>query len=150
MASTAERHALRASLVTGAPGSSNQNQNSVAEKTLRSWAVIDADADVAPLLARPGLLGPPVVVVGQLERLVEDGVVVAGVVDVAGRDEVRELAGGMKFLPADLDRVHAQLAGGLVDHLLEHPVVDLGAEAAVGALLVLVGQRGPHAGTGRC
>ncbi len=26
--------------VTGAPGSSNQNQNSVAENTLRSWAVI--------------------------------------------------------------------------------------------------------------
>jgi hypothetical protein len=26
--------------VTGAPGSSNQNQNSVAEKTLRSWPVI--------------------------------------------------------------------------------------------------------------
>ena len=27
-------------LVTGAAGSSNQNQNSVAEKTLRSWAEI--------------------------------------------------------------------------------------------------------------
>ena len=26
--------------VTGAPGSSNQNQNSVAENTLRSWAEI--------------------------------------------------------------------------------------------------------------
>ena len=26
--------------VTGAPGSSNQNQNSVAENTLRSWALI--------------------------------------------------------------------------------------------------------------
>ncbi len=31
---------LSGMLVTGAPGSSNQNQNSVAEKTLRSWAVI--------------------------------------------------------------------------------------------------------------
>ena len=56
----------------------------------------------------------------------------------------------MKFLRRTVDRVEAELAGGLVDHLLEHPVVHLGAEAPVGALLVLVGQHRlhpvPHAG----
>ena len=100
------------------------------------------DAEVAALFAEALLLGPPVAVVGQLEGLVEHLVVVAGVVDVAGGDEVRELAD--EVLAADGYRVEAQLAGGLVDHLLEHPVVHLGAEAPVGALLVLVGQRRPH------
>ena len=56
----------------------------------------------------------------------------------------------MKLLAPQLDRVDAQLAGRLVDDLLEHPVVDLGAEAAVGALLVLVRQHRAHAVLGRC
>ena len=129
--------------VTGAPGSSNQNQNSVAENTLRSCAVITPDADVAAfLLAQPLLLGPPVAVVRQVQGLVEHLVVVAGVVDVAGGDEVRELPD--EVLAADGDRVQAEFPRGLVHHLLEHPVVHLGAEAPVGALLVLVGQRRPH------
>src|SRR6266571_1298523 len=74
--------------------------------------------------------------------MVEHPLVVAGVVDVAGRNKVREVPDEVH--PADRDRVQAELARGLVHHLLEHPVVHLGAEAPVGALLVLVGQRRAH------
>ena len=42
------------------------------------------------------------------------------------------------MLAADLDAVHAELAGRHVDEPLQHPVRALGAEAAVRALLVLV------------
>ena len=49
----------------------------------------------------------------------------------SGRDQVAA---------ADLDAVHAELARRHVDEPLEHPVRDLGAEAAVRALLVLVRQ----------
>ena len=38
--------------VTGAPGSSNQNQNSVAENTLRSWAVITPMPTYRPSCSR--------------------------------------------------------------------------------------------------
>jgi hypothetical protein len=43
---------------------------------------------------------------------------------------------------ADLGCIDLQLAGGEVDHPLQHPVVHLGAEAAVSALLAFVRQHG--------
>ena len=82
------------------------------------------------------------VVVGERERLVEHRLVVAAVVDVARGDEIRELVLADEVRAADLGRVDLQLARGEVDHPLEHPVVDLGAEAAVGALLTFVRQHG--------
>ena len=51
-------------------------------------------------------------------------------------------SGGDQVAAADLDAVDAEVARGHVDEPLEHPVRDLGAEAAVGALLVLVRQHG--------
>ena len=123
-------------------GLSNQNQNSVDEKTLRSLRGDDADADVATFRAQPVSLGDPVVVVRQLEDLLQHGLVVAAVVDVPGRRPVGELVGADEVLAADLDAVHAELAGRHVDEPLQHPVRALGAEAAVRPLLVLVGEDG--------
>ena len=51
-------------------------------------------------------------------------------------------SGPDQVAPPDLDAVEAELARRHVDEPLEHPVRDLGAEAAVGALLVLVRQHG--------
>ncbi len=94
--------------------------------------------EVAALGAGGRLLLAPAVVLADLHRLVEDGLVVAGVVHVARGDEVRERADEVPS--PDLGGVDAELAGRLVDDLLERPVVHLGAEPPVGALLVLVGQ----------
>ena len=100
----------------------------------------DADADVAPLPARLLLLSAPALVVQQLERLVEHGRVVAAVVEIAGRDEVRKILGLDQVLAPELDRVEAELVDRGVRQALDHEVRDLGAEAAIGALLALVGQ----------
>ena len=81
-------------------------------------------------------------VVGDVVEL-RDG---AGRVAVVGNDALvddvegagrRDLLAGLQ--DRDQPGGEVELAGGLVHHLLEHPVVDLGAEPAVGALLVLVG-----------
>ena len=109
----------------------------------------DADPDVAALGPRLVPVGDPALVVDCLQHLLEHALVVAAVVDVPGRGAVRELAGRDQVAAADLDAVEAELARGHVDEALEHPVGDLGAEAAVGALLVLVRQHGARASTRR-
>jgi hypothetical protein len=88
----------------------------------------------------PLALGHPVVVVDGREHLLEHALVVTTVVDVPRRRPVGELVGADQVAAADLDAIHPELARGEVDEALEHPVADLGTEAAVGALLVLVGQ----------
>ncbi len=102
----------------------------------------DADPDVAAFGPRLLAIVDPVVVVDLLEHLGQHALVVAAVVDVPGRRPVRERAGGDQVAPADLDAVEVEVARGHVDEPLEDPVRDLGAEAAVGALLVLVRQHG--------
>ena len=91
-------------------GLSNQNQNSVELKTLRSLRGDDADADVPPLGARAVALGDPVVVVDRREHLLEHALVVAAVVDVAGRRAVRELVGRDQVAAADVDAIDAEIA----------------------------------------
>ena len=66
------------------------------------------------------LLGAERVEVEVLEQLVERAVVVAGVVDHADRDLGREVLRGDEVLPPHLERVHAELGGGLVEHRLDH------------------------------
>ena len=87
----------------------------------------------------------PALVVHHLQRLVEHRLVVAAVVDVAGRDLVGELVGPDEVLAANLRRVHSEFLGRGIDHALQHEVGDLGAEPPVRALLALVGQ---HRGQG--
>ena len=100
----------------------------------------DADADVPALGARLLPLRDPVVVVDGFEHLLQHALVVAAVVDVPRRRPVGKLVRADQVAAADLDAVEAEVVRGQVDKPLEHPVGDLGAEAAIGALLVLVRQ----------
>ena len=102
----------------------------------------DADADVAAFLARLGLLLAPAVVIDHAERLVEHGLIVAAVVHVAGRHDVGELVLLDQVQPTHLHRVDAELLASRVDQALDHEIADLGAEAAIGPLLALVGEHG--------
>ena len=65
-------------------------------------------------------------VVGKRDRLVEDRLELAGVVGRADRGLVRHGRGPDQVAPAQLDRIDAGDARGLVDELLEH-IVGLGA-----------------------
>ncbi len=68
-----------------------------------------------------------------LEQLVERAVVVAGVVDDPDRDLGGEVLLGDEVLPPQLERVHAQLVGQLLDHHLDQ-VGRLGPAGAAGGV----------------
>ena len=80
-----------------------------------------------------GLLGAQLVVAGQLERAVEAGLVVARVVDGAGRGAVGHLAGQHEVAARELRRVDPEPPGGDVHRALERAVELRPAEAAVEA-----------------
>ena len=87
--------------------------------------------EVAPLLPLLRLLPAERLVVEDLERLVERGLVVARVVREAGGDGVGELVLGDEVLPPHFDRIHADPAGEDVQQPLDQ-VRGLGpARAAV-------------------
>ena len=98
----------------------------------------DADAEQLPagLGVAPPLLDP--LVADQLERLVEAGRVVAGVVDAAVGRLVGHLVGADVVALADLDRVDPELAPDDVDHALREPEVLHPRVAAVRAARRLV------------
>ena len=80
------------------------------------------DADELALLAGFRLLAPHLVVAEQLQRLVEAGVVIAGVHDQPEVLRERELLFVGKVLAAQLDGVHLQLDREQIDH----PLRDVG------------------------
>ena len=100
-----ERHATPASRSPARPARRTRTRTRSRENTLRSWAVISADADVPALLARSRRCSARQwSYSASSSAWSSTALVVAGVVDVAGRDEVREVA---------LDEVHpADLATG--------------------------------------
>ena len=59
-------------------------------------------------------------------------------------------SGLIRFLAPELDRVEVELVDRGVDQALDHEIRDLGAEAAIGALLALVGQHRGDVGPRRC
>ncbi len=93
----------------------------------------NADTDVASLLARGGLLAAQRGIVGAPQYGVQGFFVFAAVVLVATRDRVRELLRADVVAPAYLGGVHGELAGGNIDHLLQHEKVRWRSHAAIGA-----------------
>jgi hypothetical protein len=71
------------------------------------------------LLQPLGLAATPARVVEQVLRLVQGGVVVAGVVDETGRRQVGELLGPDEVLQPELGRVDAELVGRPVHQPLD-------------------------------
>ena len=100
----------------------------------------DADADIAALLAQLLLLGAPAIVFRQFQGFVEHGGIIAAVIHIAGRDQIGELIGLDKIHAPDVDRIHAELRRRAVDQAFDDEIGDLGAEAAIGALLAFVGE----------
>ena len=91
----------------------------------------DADPDQAALCPGLGLLGAALVVAGELERVVEAGFVVAGVVEPARRRPVGNVVGSDQVPPPQVDRVEAQPPGGQVHRPFERQVELRPAEAPV-------------------
>ena len=84
-----------------------------------------------PCSARVRLLVAPLLVAGELERVVEARFVVAGVVETAGGGAVRELVALDQVPAAQLGRVDPEPRGGDVHRALEREVELRPAEAAV-------------------
>ena len=91
----------------------------------------EADPDPASLGARLRLLDPPLVVAGELERVVEAGLVVARVVEPARGRAVGELVGADQVPPAQLGRVEAEPLRGDRHRPLEREVELWPAEPAI-------------------
>src|SRR5262249_15554142 len=70
--------------------------------------------------------------------------VIAAVVEIAGRDLVGKILRPNEIHASELNRVEAELVDRRVHHPLDDEVGDLGAEAAIRALLALVGEHGGY------
>ena len=84
-----------------------------------------------------------------LERLVQHAREIAAVVLEAGGDLVRKLVLGNEVAAAELGRVHAELARGVVHQALERVGHDRAAGAAIGGHRRGVGEREADARVGR-
>ena len=98
----------------------------------------DADAEVASLRERLGLLRAQRLVVADLEHLVQRRFVFPAVVLLSARDRVGELVRRDEVLAPDLRRVDTQAAGRDVHQLFEHEVVRRWPHPAIRALGELV------------
>ena len=88
------------------------------------------------------LLLAPAFVVEHFQRHIERAGIVAAVVEIAGRDLIGKLVRPDEIVAAEPDRIEAELLDRGVHDPLDHEVRHLGAEAAAGALLALVGEDG--------
>ncbi len=107
---------------------------------------VGREADAAQLAARLGLgaAGLEALVVGDLDRLVDDRRVVARIVLQADRRLVREGRRRDEVLPAQLGRIHLQLGGRLADDASRSTIGRLGTSgAAIGVDRRGVRQRRP-------
>ena len=99
------------------------------------------DAEAEP--PARGLLGPPLVVADELERLLETGEVVAGVVDGAARGRVREV--GHEVAPPQLRRIESEASRRDVHRPLEREVQLRPAEPPVETRGTAIGHHDPVA-----
>jgi hypothetical protein len=99
----------------------------------------NADPQVAPLLARLGLLLAQPSVLRHLQHLVERRLVLTAVVLVPARDRVGELIGRDVVPAPHLRGIDLQAARGDVHHLLQDEIVRRRAHAPIGTLGELVG-----------
>ena len=78
----------------------------------------DAAAQTAPLALGAARRKPGPI--GELKGLVQDALEFSRIVDIAARGRVRHGRGMNEIAPANLNRVDAHFAGGLVDEALDH------------------------------
>ena len=97
------------------------------------------DPHVPSRRACPRLLPAQFVVSSQLERLVEDGWIIAAVVEPARRGAIRELVGLHEVPSADFDRIQSEPVGEPVHHALGLEIQVAAGVAAIGPGEALVG-----------
>ena len=102
----------------------------------------DADAGKQTFAAQPVALGDQFVVAGVRQHLVDDGVIVAGVVGRAARDEIGKLVVADHVAAAYFQAVEAEPGRHLVDGALQRIVGRRLAEGAHRLLHRLVGDDG--------